>query len=147
MTVGTGLVFPGIAPVGAGTNDGKRRVGNGGFAAGGFEQHAAIISGAQPAQAELGGGEVVDASAEVGQVGANRINLERQRLVAPVQEMGVGANAGVRVLGGFVIGPSSFRIAVVSHGSDELGRRSFSDAQAFKSALQLLCKIFKQGSY
>jgi len=51
------------------------------------------------------------------------------------------------VLGGFVIGPSSFRIAVVSHGSDELGRRSFSDAQAFKSALQLLCKIFKQGSY
>ena len=58
MAIGAVLIFPGIAPVGAGTNNRKRGVGDGGFFAGGFEQNVAIISGAQFAQPELGGGEV-----------------------------------------------------------------------------------------
>ena len=47
--------------------------------------------------------------------------------------MGVGADAGVRVLGGFVIGPSGFKFAVVSHGGYEPGVRGFPGArcQAF----------------
>ncbi len=172
-------------------------MGDGGFATGRFQQRAAMVSGPQTAQAELGGGEVIDAGLEVRETAANEIkldfveragtsggakvefsagifpfagdargeveelgnglqirrcvglggnafgdgresgdagwahlagqgqgiergvNLERQRLVAPVQEMRVGADAGVGMFGGVVIGPSGFEIAVVSHGNDE----------------------------
>jgi len=193
MTVGAGLIFPGVAPVGAGANDTKRGVGDGGFTASGFEEDAAIISGSQAAQAELGRGEVIDASIQVSEAPANeieldfverssagggakvdfaagmaplagdaggeieelghsfqirrcigmggdafgdagegsdaglphfagqahrlerRINLERERLIGPVHEMGVSADAGVGMFGGVVIGPSGREIAVVRH--------------------------------
>ena len=42
--------------------------------------------------------------------------------------MGVGADAGLRVLGGVMIAPSGFKIAVVSHRVDELCGRSFPSA-------------------
>src|SRR5229473_2781438 len=53
-----------------------------------------------------------------------RINLERQRLVAPVHEMRVAADAGVGVLGGVVIVPGSVGIAVVSHARDDPSSQS-----------------------
>jgi len=43
------------------------------------------------------------------------IDLEGQGLVGKVQEMWVGVDAGVRVLGGVVIAPGDFRIVVVRH--------------------------------
>ena len=89
MAVGAVLIFPSIAPVRAGANDGKRRVGNGGFTAGGFKQEAAIIPGAQSAQAELGGREVIDAGRQVGQVAANQIKLDL------VERSGTGGSAKV----------------------------------------------------
>ncbi len=202
MAVGAGLILPSVAPVGAGANDGERGMGDGGFATGRFQQRAAMVSGPKTAQAELGGGEVIDAGIEVGETAANqikldfveragtsggakvefsagifpfagdargeveelgnglqirrcvslggdgrgdgreggyaglahlagqghglerRINLERQRLVVPVQEMGVGADTGVRMFGGVVIAPSGVKIAVVNHGNDELSSQS-----------------------
>ena len=76
MAVGAGLILPSVAPVGAGTNDAERRVSNGGFAAGGLGQDAAVISGAQPAQAKLGRSKVIDASLQIGQIVANQIELD-----------------------------------------------------------------------
>src|SRR5271157_5287200 len=197
MAVGSRLILPGIAPVGAGANDSQRRVGDGGFTAGGLEQDTAIVSGAQPAQSELGRGEVIDASLKIGEVAANQveldlversrasrgakidfaarifslpgdacgkvqelghcleirrgigldggpggdaasdcrkgsdsslahlgwharwlkrgIDLERQGLVAKVQEMRVGANARVGMLGSFVVVPALFGVDVAGH--------------------------------
>src|SRR6266704_2573169 len=46
------------------------------------------------------------------------INFERHWLVSPVQEMWVGANARVRMFGGFVILPSHFGVPVASHGGN-----------------------------
>jgi hypothetical protein len=43
--------------------------------ASGLKQGAAIISGAQPAQAELRGSEVIDTGFQAGQVAANQIEL------------------------------------------------------------------------
>src|SRR5256885_12071976 len=195
MSIGAGLILPGVAPVSASANDGEWRMGDGGFAASSFEEDAAIVSGAQQAQAEFGGGEMIDPRIQVGEATANQIkldfvecagasgstkknlasgilslagnpsgkvqqlghcleirkcvavggdasrdgreggnaslaklagqahgfergiNLERQRLVGPVHEMGVGADAGVGVLTGLVIGPGGLRIAVASHGA------------------------------
>ncbi len=51
-------------------------MGDGGFTAGGFQQRAAIISSAQLAKTELGGGEVIDAGIEAGEAAANQIKLD-----------------------------------------------------------------------
>src|SRR5580692_7215195 len=75
MTVGTRLILPGIAPVGAGARYGQRRVSDSGVAAGRFDERAAIVSGAQPAQAELGRGEVVDTGGKAAEIAANQIEL------------------------------------------------------------------------
>src|SRR5207302_9692539 len=75
MAVAARLIFPSIAPVGAGANDSEWRVGDGGFAAGGFKEDAAIVSRAQAAQAEFGRGEVIDPGIEVGKATANEIEL------------------------------------------------------------------------
>ena len=75
MTVSASLIFPGVTPVGAGADDGERRVGDGGLTACSFEQDFAIISGAQPTETEFGGSEVIDASLQVGQFTANQIEL------------------------------------------------------------------------
>jgi len=39
-------------------------------------RNAAIVSGAQPAQAELGGSEVIDAGRKVGEVAADEVELD-----------------------------------------------------------------------
>src|SRR5205823_11030128 len=65
MAIGAVLIFPSIAPVGAGADDGQRRVSDGRFAAGGLGQNAAIISAAEFAQTELGGGEVIDTGLQI----------------------------------------------------------------------------------
>src|SRR5258708_39485804 len=44
------------------------------------------------------------------------VDLERQGLVVKVQGMGVGANAGVGMLGRFVVVPGGFGVGVVGHG-------------------------------
>ena len=75
MAVAARLIFPSIAPVGAGANDSEWRVGDGGCAAGGFKEDAAIVSRAQAAQAEFGRGEVIDPGIEVGKATANEIEL------------------------------------------------------------------------
>src|SRR5713101_48912 len=66
MTVSAGLIFPSVAPVGAGANDREWRVCDGRFAAGGFKEDAPKISRAQPPQAELGRSKVIDAGLQVG---------------------------------------------------------------------------------
>src|ERR1700693_5923390 len=71
MAIGAGLILPGIAPVGAGANDGQRRVSDSRFAAGGLDEDAAIVSGAQLAQSELGRGEVIDAGSKIGDFATN----------------------------------------------------------------------------
>src|SRR6266571_3272321 len=76
MAIGAGPIFPSVAPVDAGADDGKRRMRYGRFTAGGFEEDAAIISGPQFSQAEVRGGEVVDAGPKVGEVTANQIKLD-----------------------------------------------------------------------
>ena len=65
VAVGAVLILPGVAPVGGGADDCQRGVGDGGLGGRGIDQDAAIVSGAKPAQAELGGGEVIDAGFEV----------------------------------------------------------------------------------
>src|SRR4029077_10738665 len=70
------LILPGIAPVSAGADDGERRLSDGRFTAGGLDQDVAMVSGAQPAQAKLGGSEVIDAGRKVGEVSANQIKLD-----------------------------------------------------------------------
>src|SRR5207245_7418979 len=202
VAVSARLIFPGVAPVSAGANDSEWRVCDRRFSAGGFKERAPIISGAQPAQAELSGGKVVDAGLQVAQVAANQIqldfvqrssagrrakveftpgiaplsrnaageieqlgysfqirssageggdtfgngrecgdaglvhlggqahglergiNLKRQRLVGPVHEMRVGADAGVRMFGCVVISPGGFGVAVFSHGTGGPSSRS-----------------------
>ncbi len=94
MTVRAGLILPGIAPISAGANDDQRGVGDGGLAAGRFEQDAAIISGAQPPQAELGGGKVIDAGFEVGEAAANQVELDL------VERAGAGSRAKVDLAAG-----------------------------------------------
>src|SRR4029077_15874979 len=76
MAIGAGLILPGIAPVGAGADDGEGRVSDGRFAAGGLDQDAAIVSGAQMAQAKLGGSEVIDAGLKVDEVAADEVELD-----------------------------------------------------------------------
>ncbi len=76
MAVGAGLIFPGVAPVGAGANDGEWRVCDRRFPAGGFDEDAPIVSRAQPAQAELGRSKVIDAGRQVRKVAANQIQLD-----------------------------------------------------------------------
>ena len=89
MAIAAGLILPGVAPVDAGANDGEWRVGDGGFAGGGFDEDATIVSGAQSAQAELGGGEVIDAGIEVSEGTANEIELDL------VERAGAGGGAKV----------------------------------------------------
>src|ERR1700687_2319062 len=89
MAVGACLILPGIAPVGAGADDGQGRVSDAGFAAGGLDQDASIVSGAQPAQAELGRSEVIDASLKVGEAAANQIEFDL------VERSGAGGRAKI----------------------------------------------------
>ena len=89
MAIGAGLILPGIAPVGGGADDGERRVSDGRFAAGGLDQDAAIVSGAQLAQAEFGGSEVVDAGQKVGEVATNEVELNL------VERPGAGGRAKI----------------------------------------------------
>jgi hypothetical protein len=51
-------------------------VSDGGLAGRGFDQDAAIVSGAKLAQAEFGGGKVIDAGFEVGEVPADQVELD-----------------------------------------------------------------------
>ena len=76
MAVGAVLIFPGIAPVSTGAHDNQRGVSDGGFAGGGLNQNATEISGAQFAQTELGGGEMIDTSFQVREVATNQVKLD-----------------------------------------------------------------------
>ena len=49
---------------------------DGGLIGGSFDQHAAMVSGAQSAQAELGRGEVIDAGLEPGEIAADQIEFD-----------------------------------------------------------------------
>src|SRR5579863_6513273 len=76
MAIGTVLILPGIAPIGASADDGRRSMNDSGFTTRGFDQHAAIVSGTQFAQAELGRGEVINARRKIVEIPANQIKLD-----------------------------------------------------------------------
>ena len=76
VAVGAVLILPGVAPVGGGADDGQWGVSDGGLRGRGFDQDAAIVSGAKLAQAEFGGGKVIDAGFEVGEVPADQVELD-----------------------------------------------------------------------
>src|SRR5580692_6006292 len=76
MAIGTVLILPGIAPIGARADDGHRSMSDSRFAVRGFDQHAATVSGTQFAQAELGRGEVINASRKIAEFAANQIKLD-----------------------------------------------------------------------
>src|SRR5579863_2492609 len=76
MAIRARLVFPGIAPVGASTDDNEWRVGNGRLGGGRFDQHSAAITSAQPAQTKVGGSKVIQPSFEVGQGAASEIEFD-----------------------------------------------------------------------
>src|SRR5579864_6905815 len=61
MAVGAGVVFPRIAPVGASADDCHWCMSHSRIAACGFDERLAEIAGAQLAQTELGGAEMVHA--------------------------------------------------------------------------------------
>ncbi len=94
MAVGAVLILPGVTPVGASADDGQRSVSDRGFGGCGLNQDAAIVSGAQAAQAEFGGGEVIDARFEVGEIAANQIELDL------VERSGAGGGAKVDLAAG-----------------------------------------------
>ena len=94
VAVGAVLILPGVAPVGGGADDGQRGVGDGGLGGGGIDQDAAIVSGAQPAQAELGGGEVIDAGLKVGEIAADQVEFDL------VERSGAGGGAKVNFAAG-----------------------------------------------
>src|SRR5437899_418819 len=81
MAIGAGLIRPGIAPVGAGAADGDRRVDDrrkgSDSSLAHFGWHARWLE--------------------------RWVDLERQGLVREVQEMRVGADAGIGMLGSFVV--------------------------------------------
>ncbi len=62
MAIGAGAIFPRVAPVRSGTDDGDRSVGNRWIAARGFDQRLPKVTRPQLAQAELSDTEMVDAS-------------------------------------------------------------------------------------
>ena len=68
MAVAAGVIFPGIAPVGAGADDRYWGVCDGRVVARGFHQRLTEIAGSELAQTELGGAEMVDAGREARRV-------------------------------------------------------------------------------
>jgi len=61
------------------------------------------------------------------------IDLEGYRLVGKVQEMLMGADAGVGVPGGVVIAPGSFRIEIIRHGRVVVSHRVTTTGYLFNS--------------
>ena len=123
MAVGAVLILPGVAPVRASADDGQRSLGDCGFGGGGLDQDAAIVSGAQFAQAELGGGEVIDAGFEI----------VRQKIAADQIEFDLvkrsGASGGAKVdfaAGVFSVpGDAGGQIEQLSDGFQVRRRRRF----------------------
>src|SRR5947207_3491265 len=101
MAIGAVLIFPGIAPVGASAQDNQRSVSDGGFVGGGIDQNAAIISGAEFAQAELGGSEMIDTGCQVREVATNQIKLDF------IERPGTGGGAKVNLTAGILPVPGN----------------------------------------
>ncbi len=76
MTIGASLVFPSVAPVGAGANDRRRGMEYRCFSASGLGQNSAIIAGSQFAQGKIRGRKVVDAGFQTGKIATNYIELD-----------------------------------------------------------------------
>src|SRR5438067_3425695 len=112
MAIGTRLMFPSIAPIDAGAGDNNRRVSDGGLSRGRFNQHSAIISDAQPVQAELRRSKVIEAGLEIRDVTANQIQLDF------VKRSGAGRGAKVNLAARILSLPSDAggEIEQLSHG-------------------------------
>ena len=77
VPVGSGLVFPGIAPVRSGADQRHGSVPDRCFARRGPDQASPVIAGAKPAQRRVGGIENIDTGVEILQVAANGIEFHR----------------------------------------------------------------------
>src|SRR5207302_7652015 len=78
VAIGAGAIFPGIAPVRAGTNDYYRSLRNGLIVGRGFYQCLAEVAGSQLAQAELGHAEMIDASRKAGRIARTGRSVTRK---------------------------------------------------------------------
>ncbi len=76
MAVGAVLILPCVAPVGGGADDGQRTVSDIEIIGSGVDEDTAIVSGAQFAEAEFSGGEVIDASFESREITADQIEFD-----------------------------------------------------------------------
>src|SRR5207245_6884614 len=70
------LIFPRIAPLGEGTNDGDWGMANCCFIPGRLTQSTAIVSSTQPAQSELRGRKVVYACFQIDKISAHNVDLD-----------------------------------------------------------------------
>ncbi len=119
MAVGAVLILPGVAPVGGGADDGQRGVSDRGFGSRGLDEHAAIVSDAKLTQAELGGGEVIDAGFEVGEIAADQVELDF------IERSGAGSGAKVDFAAGIfsVPGDAGRKVEKLSDRFEVRGRR------------------------
>src|SRR5207247_4003060 len=92
--------LPAMAAVVAGAGDYSRRVSDGGVGRSRFGEHSAIISDAQPAQAELRRSKVIETGLEIREVTANQIQLDF------VKRAGAGRGAKVNLAARILSVPS-----------------------------------------
>src|SRR5439155_12498667 len=137
MAIGTRLIFPSIAPIDAGAGDNNRRVSDGGLSRGRFNQHSAIISDAQPAQAELRRSKVIETGLEIRQVTANQIQLDF------VKRSGAGRGAKVNLAARILSLPSDAggEIEKLSHDPVRGSALKGDDSRAVASKWQRQCRL------
>ena len=117
VAVGAVLILPGVAPVGGGADDCQRSVGDGRLGGRGIDQDAAIVTGPQPAQAELGGGEVIDAGLKVRKISADQVEFDL------VERSSAGGGAKVNFTAGIfsVPGDASREVEQLGDGFEVRG--------------------------
>ena len=89
VAIGAVLIFPGVPPVCSSADDGQRGMGDGGLGGGSGDQDAAIVPGAQFAQAKFGGGKVIDAGFEIREIAADQVEFDLVKRA--------GASSGAKV--------------------------------------------------
>ena len=76
MAVGAVLIFPGIAPVGGGADDGQRTMRDIEIIGRGFDRTLRKSPARSLRKSEFSGGEMIDASFEVREIAADQIEFD-----------------------------------------------------------------------
>jgi hypothetical protein len=92
VAIRAGAIFPGVPPICTRTNDDYRRVCHGRMAARGIDDSLAVVSGAELAQAELGGSEVIYAGGQSRGIAALQIGTHHVQFDF-VKRAGAGGGA------------------------------------------------------